>query len=51
MPPDYAWLLMMAVLVGGWMGAEYGSRRFSNPVIRRVLALVLAIAGGKMALV
>jgi len=51
MPPDYAWLLMAAVLVGGWTGAEYGSRRFSNPIIRRVLALVLAIAGGKMALV
>ena len=51
MPPDYAWLLMAAVLVGGWTGAEYGSRRFSNPVIRRVLALVLAVAGGKMALV
>jgi uncharacterized protein len=51
LPPDYAWLLMAAVLVGGWTGAEYGSRRFSNPVIRRALALVLAIAGGKMVLV
>ena len=51
LPPDYAWLLMATALVGGWMGAEYGSRRFSNPIIRRVLALVLAIAGSKMALV
>ena len=51
LPPDYAWLLMAAVLAGGWTGAEYGSRRFSNPVIRRALALVLAIAGGKMVLV
>ena len=51
MPPDYAWLLMAAVLAGGWTGAEYGSRRFSNPIIRRALALVLAIAGGKMVLV
>ncbi len=51
MPPDYAWLLMAAVVAGGWTGAEYGSRRFSNPVIRRALALVLAIAGGKMVLV
>jgi uncharacterized membrane protein YfcA len=51
MPPDYAWLLMAAVLAGGWVGAEYGSRRFSNPVIRRALALVLAVAGGKMVLV
>ena len=50
-PPDYAWWLMVAVLVGGWAGAEYGSRRFANPLIRRVLAVVLAIAGGKMVLV
>ena len=51
MPPDYAWLLMPAVLVGGWAGAEYGSRRFANPVVRRVLAVVLALAGAKMVLV
>jgi hypothetical protein len=50
-PPDYAWWLMAAVMVGGWAGAEYGSRRFANPLIRRVLAVVLAIAGGKMVLV
>ena len=50
-PPDYAWWLMAAVLMGGWAGAEYGSRRFANPRIRRVLAVVLAIAGGKMVLV
>ncbi len=51
LPPDYAWMLMAVVLAGGWAGAEYGSRRFANPVIRRVLAVVLAIAGGKMVLV
>lgn len=50
-PPDYAWWLMAAVLVGGWAGAEYGSRRLANPVIRQVLAVVLGIAGGKMVLV
>jgi len=37
--------------IGGWTGAEYGSRRFANPLIRQVLAVVLAIAGGKMVLV
>jgi uncharacterized membrane protein YfcA len=42
---------MAAVLIGGWTGAEYGSRRFANPLIRQVLAVVLAIAGGKMVLV
>jgi uncharacterized membrane protein YfcA len=51
LPPDYAWWLMVAVLVGGWAGAEYGSRRFGNPLIRQVLAVVLGIAGGKMVLV
>jgi hypothetical protein len=50
-PPDYAWILMGAVLVGGWVGAEYGSRRLANPVIRQLLALVLGIAGGKMVMV
>ena len=51
LPPDYAWWLMAAVLAGGWAGAEYCSRRFANPLIRQVLAVVLAIAGGKMVLV
>jgi uncharacterized membrane protein YfcA len=50
-PADYAYWLMAAVLVGGWAGAEYGSRRFANPLIRQVLAVVLGIAGGKMVLV
>lgn len=50
-PPDYAWILLAAVLLGGWAGAEYGSRRFANPRIRQVLAVVLGIAGGKMVLV
>ncbi len=49
--PNYVWILGAAVLVGGWLGAEYGSRRFANPVVRRVLAVVLALAGGKMILV
>jgi hypothetical protein len=46
--PSYVWLLAAAVLIGGWLGAEYGSRRFANPVVRRVLAVVLALAGAKM---
>lgn len=51
LPPGYVGVLIAAVLVGGWVGAEYGSRRFANPLIRRLLAVVLAIAGGKMVLV
>src|SRR3954471_3577189 len=49
--PSQIWILAAAVLVGGWFGAEYGSRRFANPVVRRVLAVVLALAGAKMVLV
>jgi uncharacterized membrane protein YfcA len=49
--PQSTWVLAAAVLVGGWLGAEYGSRRFANPVVRRVLAVVLAVAGAKMVLV
>ena len=46
--PAYVGILVPAVLVGGWLGAEYGSRRFANPLVRRVLAVVLALAGAKM---
>ena len=49
--PDFTWILAIAVLAGGWLGAEYGSRRFANPFIRRMLAVVLALAGIKMVLV
>jgi uncharacterized membrane protein YfcA len=42
---------MAAVLIGGYAGAEYGSWRFANPRIRQLLAVVLAVAGGKMVLV
>ncbi len=49
--PGYISILAPAVLAGGWLGAEYGSRRFANPLVRRVLAVVLALAGGKMVLV
>jgi len=48
--PEHVWILALAVLAGGWAGAEYGSRRFANPVIRRFLAVVLAVAGAKMVL-
>src|SRR4051812_45293149 len=46
--PPQIWILAIAVLIGGWLGAEYGSRRFANPFIRRMLAVVLAVAGAKM---
>jgi uncharacterized membrane protein YfcA len=46
--PPQIWILGCAVLAGGWLGAEYGSRRFTNPFIRQLLAVVLAVAGAKM---
>lgn len=49
--PQSIWLLAGVVLMGGWMGAEYGSRRFANPIVRRVLAVVLVVAGIKMVFV
>src|SRR4051812_34636189 len=49
--PAHIWILGVAVLIGGWFGAEYGSRRFANPIVRRVLAIVLALAGAKMVFV
>ena len=43
-------LLIWAVVavLGGYIGAEYGSKRFGNPTIKRLLSLVLLISGGKM---
>lgn len=41
----------VATGVGGWIGAEYGSRKFSGTVLRRLLAAVLVLAGMKLILV
>jgi len=46
--PAYLPILAFAAIVGGWIGSEYGSKRFSNMTIRRLLALVLVIAAVKM---
>ncbi|OGV78297.1 MAG: hypothetical protein A3I83_00295 [Methylotenera sp. RIFCSPLOWO2_02_FULL_45_14] len=42
------WIL--AAVIGGYIGAEYGSKRLALPAIRKTLALVLVIAGVKMLL-
>jgi uncharacterized protein len=39
----------IAALIGGLIGAEYGSKRLNNATIRKILALVLLFAGAKMA--
>lgn len=40
------WALL--AVVGGWIGAEFGSKRFSPALLRRLLALVLVIGGLRM---
>lgn len=41
-------LWAVVVVVGGFIGAEYGSRRLRNPTLQRLLAVVLLVAGLKM---
>ena len=37
-----------AVAIGGYIGAEYGSRRLGSPTLKKLLAVVLVIASLKM---
>ena len=41
---------VLAAVIGGYIGAEYGSKRLAVPAIRKALAVVLLIAGVKMVL-
>jgi uncharacterized membrane protein YfcA len=38
----------VAAVIGGYVGAEYGSKRLGNPIIQKLLAVVLVVAGVKM---
>ena len=38
----------IAVIIGGWIGAEYGSRKLPSPLIRQVLAGILLLGAIKM---
>lgn len=46
--PAFAAPLALAAITGGWLGSYLGSNRFSVPLIRRVLALVMVLAGCKL---
>ncbi|MDP2794594.1 MAG: sulfite exporter TauE/SafE family protein [Sulfurisoma sp.] len=46
--PEALPLWALAAVAGGWIGAEYGSRRLKSEILQRLLAAVLAIAGVKM---
>lgn len=48
--PTVALLSVVAAGVGGALGSGFGSRRFDPPLIKRLLAVVLLIAGTKLIL-
>lgn len=49
LPPSIpAWAV--AVVIGGWIGATYGSKRAPTPVLRQLLSAVLVVAGLKLVL-
>ncbi len=48
--PNGIYLWSVAAIAGGLIGAELGSRRFASVTLRRVLAVVLVVAAGKMIL-
>lgn len=48
--PAFAWALVVAVIAGGTIGSWFGSRRLPHLAIKRLLAIVLTIAGLKLIL-
>lgn len=46
--PEGLPLWAAAAVIGGLIGSEYGSKRFGNTTITRILSLILLIAGVKM---
>jgi uncharacterized protein len=48
--PSSLWLWAIVAAIGGWIGAEYGSKRIGNQQLQQLLAMVLAIAGIKLIL-
>ncbi len=48
--PAFAWALVIAVVIGGTIGSWFGSRRLPHLAIKRLLAVVLTIAGFKLIL-
>ena len=48
--PSSIIVLAPAAIIGGYIGAEYGSKRIASPNLRRLLAAVLIVAGTKLIL-
>jgi uncharacterized protein len=49
--PETTLYFIPAVLIGGYLGAHWGSRRAQNPALLRALAIVLVIAAVKFLIV
>lgn len=45
--PSLTWMLLPAVVVGGWFGATWGSGKAHSPALRQALAAVLVVAATK----
>jgi hypothetical protein len=48
--PAFAWALVLAAVIGGSIGSWFGSQRLPHMAIKRLLAIVLTIAGFKLIL-
>jgi uncharacterized protein len=48
--PSSLWLWLILAAAGGWIGAEYGSKRIGSQKLQWLLGIVLAIAGVKLIL-
>jgi uncharacterized protein len=48
--PANLWLWSIVAAIGGWVGAEYGSKKIGSRRLQQLLAVVLAIAGIKLIL-
>ncbi len=46
-----AWMLLPAVIAGGWLGARWGSGAAQSRTLRHALATVLLVAAAKFAIV
>ncbi|MCX6866396.1 MAG: sulfite exporter TauE/SafE family protein [Verrucomicrobia bacterium] len=45
--PPVTWQLLPVVMIGGWLGSSWGSKRAGVPALKRSLAVVLLVAAAK----
>ncbi|MBC8126779.1 MAG: sulfite exporter TauE/SafE family protein [Gloeobacteraceae cyanobacterium ES-bin-144] len=49
--PSLTWMLLPAVIAGGWLGSCWGSKRAHTLTLQRVLAVVLIVAASKFVII